>query len=261
MAKLVLLLLCVARPFALAGRMRLHEAADEGQVGPLKAATSAKYDAEEDEWKKPNVNKLNKKGRLALNLAVCNMRGEPEAVRVLLEAGADPNARDSDGLTALQHVAMMCSGIEGQQRPVAKQTLELLIQEGAEVNLHGTKGIAKGAPLHLAAEGGYASFVLALIKKGADVNLQDGTGHTPLHYAAISMRAKVSLLLIKAGADPNIQDADGKTPRDFASGKDSFSKAIRDHCDGSAEIRAAALAEKKSKRKAPAEAAAPKSEL
>ena len=78
------------------------------QVEPLKVAINGKYDAYEDEWRKPNINAKNKKGQIALHLAVCNARGEIEPMQVLLEAGADPNARDSYDETALHVAARMC---------------------------------------------------------------------------------------------------------------------------------------------------------
>jgi ankyrin repeat protein len=54
---------------------------------------------------RPNVNKANKKGETALMLAVeCRFEG---AVLLLIKAGADVNASDNDGNTALMRTVMI----------------------------------------------------------------------------------------------------------------------------------------------------------
>ena len=99
-----LLLLSVAD----GARLGLHQAAQEGQVAPLKVAIDGRYDEYAAEWKKPDINGQNKKGHIALHLAVCNQRGDPVAVRTLLEKGADANARDGNDDTALHVAVRMC---------------------------------------------------------------------------------------------------------------------------------------------------------
>ena len=46
-----------------------------------------------------------------------------------------------------------------------------------------------------------AEMVQYLIRKGADVNQEDGNGLTPLFYAAVIGNTRVAELLLCAGAD------------------------------------------------------------
>lgn len=52
--------------------------------------------------------------------------------------------------------------------------------------------------LHICCSRGMTDFVKLLIKRGADVNLQDAMGYTPLHIAAIERRIDVCQLLVEA---------------------------------------------------------------
>jgi ankyrin repeat protein len=56
-----------------------------------------------------------------------------------------------------------------------------------------------------AAEGGRASVVRALLKKGVDVNARDGHGRTALMLTAARGHLQVVKLLLAAGADPNLR--------------------------------------------------------
>jgi ankyrin repeat protein len=55
-----------------------------------------------------------------------------------------------------------------------------------------------------------------LLKKGANVNIQNKKKETPLHYAVSSGKIKMIELFLKNGADINIKDEKGLTPVDYA---------------------------------------------
>ena len=103
--------------------------------------------------------------------------GNIEAVKQHLDAGAEVDAKEIDGLTPL-HVA---AG-SGQ-----KEIAELLIAEGADVNAKDTK--FGGTPLYFAANGGHKEIAELLIANGADVNAKSESknglfkGRTPLDSA------------------------------------------------------------------------------
>ncbi|MDE0473512.1 MAG: ankyrin repeat domain-containing protein, partial [Gammaproteobacteria bacterium] len=86
------------------------------------------------------------------------MRGDLEAVRALLEQGADANEAQGDGMTAL-HWAARNGDIE---------MARLLVTAGANVEA-GTR-IGRYTPLHLASRAGGAGVVEALLAAGADVH-------------------------------------------------------------------------------------------
>ena len=96
--------------------------------------------------------------------------GNIEAVNQYLAAGADVNAKDSAGGTALHGAVFRGS----------KEVAELLISNGADVNAKDKYG---RTPLHEAAYWDHKEIVELLITKGADVNAKRKGGETPLDQA------------------------------------------------------------------------------
>ena len=88
-------------------------------------------------------------------------KGDIEAVKQHLAAGADVNAKDIDGWTPLRKAAW-----HGR-----KEIVELLIDNGADVNPQDVNG---WTPLHQAARNGHKEIAELLIAKGADVNAKNG---------------------------------------------------------------------------------------
>ncbi len=100
-------------------------------------------------------------------------RATVEVVVACLNAGADPNARDETGATALHLAARF--------NPSAA-VVEALIEAGADLHLRDNPG---RAPLHLAAwQNPSVAVIRALIEAGADPNEPNDKGWTPLHLAA-----------------------------------------------------------------------------
>ena len=100
MARSLVCLMLVFAPIGFAARMSMHAAAEDGQVAPLKAAIDGRYDAYEDEWKRPDINGKNKKGHVALHLAACNKKSDDQPVKALLEKGADANIINNQRVSA-----------------------------------------------------------------------------------------------------------------------------------------------------------------
>jgi hypothetical protein len=162
--------------------------------------------------------------------------GNPELVTLLLERGADMNARTGSGYTPLNLAVM------GRQKAIA----ELLLDKGAEINLDNldfsellyisaSAGIQRVVDmalkqevdfryttatgdtlLHAAAEGGLAGLAQTCLAKGLDVGVDNVYGQTPLHIAARDGHQAIMEVFLKNGANPDIRTKNGKTPLHFA---------------------------------------------
>jgi ankyrin repeat protein len=141
----------------------------------------------------------------AAPVADAAMDGSTEAVRALLKQGADVNAAQGDGLTALHWAAKKGDA----------DLASMLVYAGA--NVRATTRLAGYTPLHMAAEIGSAPVINALVKAGADVAVTTMSGTTPLMLAAASGDAASVTALLDAGARPNVKEFDrGHTALMFA---------------------------------------------
>jgi ankyrin repeat protein len=125
-----------------------------------------------------------------------------EMASLLIKNGADVNARDIRGITALMQAAS-----EGHNR-----TVKLLIESGADVNAQGPTGLT---PLMLAIPGKTEAMKL-LINGGADVNRATTAGRTALISAARSGDADAVKLLLDKGADIRVKDSWGRNAATYA---------------------------------------------
>ena len=136
-------------------------------------------------------------------------RGDAEAVRSLLDGGADVNTAQGDGMTALHWAA---------QRGDAAVTDVLL---AAAADVAAKTRIGNHTPLHVASRRGHVAIVVRLLEAGADPDaLTTSSGVTPLHLAATAVGgadAVVALLAHGADADAREYSAD-QTPLMFAAG-------------------------------------------
>ncbi|WP_339041993.1 ankyrin repeat domain-containing protein [Spiroplasma endosymbiont of Apeira syringaria] len=114
--------------------------------------------------------------------------GDLEALKVLLENGADVNYEDQDGNTSLMLAAE--SGF--------LEVVKVLLENGADVNYESQKN--GNRPLMLATRRGNFEIVKHLIDNGADISYKDCDGNTPLMFAAENGRIEIFniLLLYKA---------------------------------------------------------------
>ena len=128
-----------------------------------------------------------------------------------LNAGANPNARNGSGATAL-HLAARFNP--------SGAVIGALVDAGADLHLRDNPG---RAPLHLAAwQNPSVAVIKALIDAGADPNMLNDRGRAPLHLAAMqNPSVAVIKALIDAGADPNMLNDTGLTPLRLAAGVNS----------------------------------------
>lgn len=119
-----------------------------------------------------------------------------DTVKLLIEHGAEINAKDKYGRTAL-----MIASMYGHP-----DTVKLLIESGADIratDLNGKTALIK------AVEIGRIHHVTLLIEKKVDINRYDDSGSTPLDYAKEKGRDKIIKLLLESGA----KDSDDKEQR------------------------------------------------
>src|SRR4030095_5208391 len=156
-------------------------------------------------------------GEKALPLAAAALL--PLAVGALIEAGADSNAENRRGATAL-HYACDARPKAGKTWNPSKQrsVIELLLDAGSDIE---HKDKAGAAPLHRAVRARSPQAVRCLLERGARVDAPHGRRRTtPLHIAVRSTGAsgtkgaraeqqEIVKLLLQYGADPRSRDAKG----------------------------------------------------
>ena len=142
-----------------------------------------------------NVNAAERRtGTTALMWAALDDRAD--AVRTLLAAGADANARST--VTAYPHTP---PGVIGDK-----------VEEGA--SYVGQSVLPKGGwtALMYASRQGALRAATALAEAGADLNAADPDGSTALMFAIINGHYDLATRLVDKGADVNLADRTGATP-------------------------------------------------
>ena len=122
-------------------------------------------------------------------LQVAVRKEDTAKVRQLIKKGANVNAKDKYGMTALHWVTVTAADADDAGAENVLMIAKLLIDNGADVNAKGDGG---GTPLHTAASLRprahtntelVAAVVKLLIDNGADVNAKDRGDGTPLDEA------------------------------------------------------------------------------
>ena len=146
-------------------------------------ALEARYDSVADfllSQPQLDLNALGKNGTTALISYV--WRDRTDAIKSLLDRGADVNQQDNDGDTAL-HGAAQNGNVE---------IIRLLLAKSAQPNGRNKVG---GTPLMWAAVYGQEDAVKELLKAGADKSLKDEEGKTALIWAIKNNRTNVAQIL------------------------------------------------------------------
>ena len=141
-----------------------------------------------------NVNLQDYIGVTALGFACISESPNKDLVKLLLQSGADINARLKAGY--LQGTILMLAVKSGNISIV-----QCLLDEGASVNTQDMRG---ETALTLASSSGHFEIVHLLLKYGADVNIVVQFGLTALTSACVLQHTACVDHLLASGADPNL---------------------------------------------------------
>ena len=205
-----------------------------------------------------DVNAKNRKGQTVL-MSACG-KENAVAINLLLNAGAKPDIVDDGGFTSL-HAACQAGN--------SKETLQALIDHGADVNAANRKGhtvlmsacrkenavainalLKAGAKPEIVDDGGFTSLhkachagnsketIQALIDHGVDENAANKRARTALMIACELGNVNAINVLLNAGAKPDIVDDDGNTILHAACSSDNSKETIQALIDLGADVNA-----------------------
>jgi hypothetical protein len=161
----------------------------------------------------------------ALHVAAAGYR--VEIAKMLLDAGADPNAAQNHRRSRPLHYAAdgyVISKLWNEKNQVAM--IRVLLKAGAEVDAQDKNG---ATPLHRAVRTRCAAAVECLLDAGADATIKNKPGSTAFHLAvqntgrggsgadiARSAQREIIRLFLVRGISPKLKDENGKSVLDWA---------------------------------------------
>ena len=174
----------------------IHDAARKGDLKKVQSLIQADP---------TSVNSLDSHGDTPLHLA--SLHGEVAIAKVLVDAGANVNAKDNAGAFTPGDMWGVISS-SNHQDPVGLLTVPGLITQQAG---HGY------TPVDMAIFSIHHKEMLEfLVSKGGDVNAQAASGATPLFWAVLRDQKDDAEFLLAHGANVNAADAYGNTILDIA---------------------------------------------
>jgi len=180
----------------------LHFVAAQGLLETVKALVKRcvfHVDVRDDDEKTP------------LHYAAIN--GSDQVAEFLVNNGGDIDARERAGATPLHFAVrwgseVIVKFILRKKGPDAKQCLESGDRLGR-------------TPLHYAASQKTGlSYIVNLLKAGANIDARDNSGMTPLHLACRFGNISLVRMLLDEGAEKSLQDNQGMSPLDHATEKE-----------------------------------------
>ncbi len=145
------------------------------------------------------IHTKDKDGLSLLHIACLTFIEETELVKMLLEKGANVNARDDRGTVPIQLAAMT-----GKEK-----VFDFLLAHNADPLVCNESNVSS---LHTSSLTANKHIAKKLISLGCNVNEKDLGGFTPLHNAVIAGSEELVEMLIASGADVNAGNREGETP-------------------------------------------------
>ncbi|KAL9119073.1 MAG: hypothetical protein Q9187_004374 [Circinaria calcarea] len=142
------------------------------------------------------VNDKDTHGQTALYWAA--LRGDSQAVSLLLAAGADVSIQTDRGARALNAALMSCDA----------QCVQKILKNDYDINYTQVDGCT---PLHYSCRYKHSvKTVKAFLDLGADINAKEALGYTPLMIATFNRRTAVAMILIDQQANLDAQARNGE---------------------------------------------------
>jgi uncharacterized protein len=179
-------------------------------------------------------------------LTAASYHGKLEIVQILIQAGADVNARDKTGGTPLMKAATVpdaenISELLKRKAEIIRELLKAGADPQLQDNFGGTpweqaiiknqqelvvafEGV-KETQMIVAASTGDVSVVKKMIEEGADVNYKDSDGWSALSEASLAGQVDVLKLLIDSHVDVNLKHQKGWTALMVAAQKNQIQAA------------------------------------
>ena len=160
-----------------------------------------------------------------MHLAAAGHR--PQIIKLLLAAGADPNAAGNRRRRGPLHYAADGYIIGPAWNPRRQvKTIGCLLEAGADIHGQDKNG---ATPLHRAVRTRCAEAVACLFSSGADPTMKNHSGSTPFHLAvqntgrggsgderAIAAQRTIIEAFFRLGVSTRLKDGKGKSIRDCA---------------------------------------------
>ncbi|AVL94517.1 ankyrin repeat protein [Moumouvirus australiensis] len=158
-----------------------------------------------------DINAHENNGDTALIIACKNAitgKSSIQAIKLLIDLGCDINALDNDGWNAL--MSMYITKSDDSSKNFIEIT-QLLLESGIKINQqsNGRNTILMFAANYIDLEN--IELVELLLKHNANVNLQNENEYTALMLAVENNQYEFARLLLENGADINIQNINGNT--------------------------------------------------
>lgn len=148
----------------------------------------------------------------ATRLMIAAGNDDYNAIQERIADGADPDARDDAGRTALHYALNAGAG----------NAATVLLQAGADPDAPIEHGMT---PLMYAVAANNQKLTNFLLTAGADVNHRADEGLTPLMLAAKNSDPEMVRLLLQAGAKPDARDEQGLSADDYSENNEYVSSA------------------------------------
>ncbi|XP_051739445.1 SH3 and multiple ankyrin repeat domains protein 2b isoform X1 [Ctenopharyngodon idella] len=143
------------------------------------------------------------------------------ALKTMLDLGASPDYKDSQGLTPLYHTVTVGGD---------PSCCEVLLRAHASVACHDENGWHE---IHQACRYGHVQHLEHLLFYGADMRVENASGNTALHICALYKQEKCARVLLVRGASKDVKNYRGQTPFQVAiiAGNFELAEFIKNHKD------------------------------
>ena len=174
----------------------------------------------------PDITITSETGKTPLHFAM--LRDNTEFIKVLIEKGADINARDQEGSTPLMW-ALHFSTKGGRRLTKDTAIVGLFSYDKLDVRIKDRFG---NSPIHEAVINKKNQFIKMLIERGTDINARDQDGRTPLMIAMGTWDSNKNneptlRLLLQYNPDVTVQDNCGNTVISLMRERDDLSDALK----------------------------------